>query len=108
MDFADTVYDASEGWPGHEHFALRSQVRRAVFSIPANVAEGQARSGEKEYLHHLSIAYGSLNETETALQFAHRRKYIDAPTLDVLMDQSGEVGRLLLGLMCSLRDRLGQ
>jgi four helix bundle protein len=107
MDFADAVYDATEAWPGHEHFALRSQVRRAAFSIPANVAEGQARSGEKEYLHHLSIAYGSLNEAETALQFAHRRAYIDEPTLDTLMDQSGEVGRILLGLMRSLRERLG-
>jgi four helix bundle protein len=107
MDFADAVYDASEKWPGHENNHLRSQVRRASFSIPANVAEGQARSGEREYLHHLSIAYGSLNEAETALQFAHRRRYMDEATLDALMDQSGEVGRLLLGLMRSLRQRLG-
>ena len=81
MDFADAVYDATEGWPGHEHYALRSQVRRAAFSVPANVAEGQARTGEKEYHHHLSVAYGSLNEAETALQFRPRQRMWALPRM---------------------------
>jgi len=54
-------------------------------------------------LHHLSIAYGSLNETETLLQFGRRRGYVDDSSLDRLMTQSGEVGRLMIGLMQSLR-----
>jgi four helix bundle protein len=100
------VYDATMGWPSHEQFAMTSQARRAVVSVPANIAEGQGRFGSKEFLHHLSIAYGSLNETETLLQFARRRGYIDDPALDGLMSRSGEVGRLMIGLMQNLRNSL--
>jgi four helix bundle protein len=106
MDFADSVYDATEPWPRHEQFDLRSQVRRAAFSVPANIAEGHGRFGEREFLRHLSIAYGSLNEAETAIQFGFRRRYLDEPTLNKLMDCSGEVGKLLLGLMQKLRRSL--
>jgi four helix bundle protein len=108
MDFADQIYTATEHWPLHEHYNWRSQVRRSAFSVPANIAEGHARTGVKEYLHHLSIAYGSLNETETALQFALRRRYLDEPALDTLMSQSGQVGRLLLAPMRSPRHHLNQ
>ena len=84
MDFADIVYDATAHWPSHEQFAMTSQARRAAVSVPANIAEGQGRFGEREFLHHLSIAYGSLNETETLLQFARRRGYVDEAALDRL------------------------
>ena len=107
MDLADAIYDTTERWPRHEQFDLRSQARRAAFSVPANIAEGLGRFGEREFLHHLSMAYGSLNEVETAVQFGYRRGYLDAPALDRLMDLSGEVGRLLLGLMQSLRRSIG-
>jgi four helix bundle protein len=102
-DFADAIYDATETWPRHEQFDLRSQARRAAFSVPANIGEGQGRFGKREFLHHLSMAYGSLNEAEIAAQFGRRRGYLDEQTLDHLMDLSGEVGRLLIGLMQSLR-----
>jgi four helix bundle protein len=72
MDFADEVYDASEDWPPHELYGLRGQVRRAVVSVPANVAEGYGRLSDKEFLHHLSIAHASLMEAETHLQFGLR------------------------------------
>jgi four helix bundle protein len=106
MDLADAVYDATERWPPHEQFGMTSQVRRAAVSVPVNVAEGQGRFGEKEFLHHLSIAYGSLNETETLLQFGRRRGYVGDADLDRLMNQAGEVGRLMIGLMQSLRKSL--
>jgi four helix bundle protein len=103
MDFAEAVYDATDAWPRHEQFDLRSQARRAAFSVPANIAEGHGRFGERDFLRFLTIAYGSLNEAETAIQFAFRRRYLDEPTLDHVMDKSGEVGRVLLGLMQKLR-----
>jgi four helix bundle protein len=103
MEFADLVYDATERWPSNEQFGMTSQVRRAAVSVPANIAEGQGRFGNKEFLHHLSIAYGSLNETETLLQFGRRRGYVDDSSLDRLMSHASEVGRLMLGLMQSLR-----
>jgi four helix bundle protein len=107
MDFADAVYDATERWPRYEQVGPRSQARRAAFSIPANVAEGQGRFGQKEFLHHLSIAYGSLNEAETAVQFGRRRGFLEEAELDHLMGLSGEVGRLLLALMKGLRASVG-
>jgi len=51
-------------------FGLGSQVRRAVVSIPSNIAEGQVRDSAKEFVHHLSFAYGSLMKAETQLQIA--------------------------------------
>ena len=106
MVFADLVYDVTACWPSQEKFGMTVQAGRAAVSVPANIAEGQGRFGEKEFLHHLSIAYSSLNETETLLQFARRRGYVDDPGLDRLMNLSDEVGRLMIGLMRSLRKAL--
>jgi four helix bundle protein len=103
MDLAESVHRATQHWPKDELYGLRSQVRRAAVSIPANVAEGQGRTGAKEFQHHLSIAYGSLREAETHLLLAQRLGYSDEAVCEALMRQAAEVGRLLLGLMRSLR-----
>ena len=103
MDFIDAVYDITESWPAKETYGLTSQVRRSVVSIPANIAEGQGRTGVNEFLHHLSIAYGSLLETETLLIAGRRRRYSADAFHDPAMDLSAEVGRLILALMNSLR-----
>jgi four helix bundle protein len=103
MDLVDMVYDASEGWPRREDFGLTSQVRRAVVSVACNVAEGAGRSGKKEYAHHVSIAHGSLFETETLVTIARRRKFIDPASEEKLLRASAEVGRLLNGLFRSLQ-----
>jgi four helix bundle protein len=103
MDLVESVYRATQGWPSSEQYGLTNQVRRAAVSIPANVAEGQGRSGAREFLHHLSVANGSLREVETHLLIAGRLSYLDHPTRDTLLQQTAEVGRLLLGLMRRLR-----
>ena len=103
MDFVEAVYRATRGWPKDETFGLVSQARRAAVSIPANIAEGQGRSGPRELLHYLSIAHGSLCEAETHLLIARRLDYLDQPTLDALLNNSSEVGRILQGFIRSLR-----
>ena len=103
MQLVTDIYRATEKFPKTEMFGLCSQVRRAVVSVPSNIAEGQGRDSAKEFLHHLSFAYGSLMETETQLQIAANLGFLEKSELIRLMVQTAEVGRLINGLSRSLR-----
>ena len=103
MDLVEEVYAATKVFPKEELFGLTSQLRRAVVSIPSNIAEGQGRDSSKEFLHHLAIAYGSLCEAETQVLIAARLNYLEQPETTKLMNRVGEVGRLLNGLLRALR-----
>ena len=105
LDLAEAVYRATEDWPRREHYGLSDQVRRAAASVPANIAEGHGRTGTKEFLHHLSIAVGSLHEAETYLILAQRLRYLDDQIGQSLLHQAAEIGRLIGGLIRSLRPR---
>ena len=105
MDLVETVYRLSRGWPNHELYGLVSQARRASVSVPANIAEGAGRRSTGEFAHFVGIARGSLAEVETLLVLAGRLGYLDERTLEHLMRDIAEVGRMLTGLMQSLRDR---
>ena len=65
MDLVEAVYVATKGFPKEELYGLTSQLRRAVVSIPSNIAEGQGRNSQKEFVPFLAIVYGSLREAET-------------------------------------------
>ena len=103
MELVRAVYSATKEWPADEKYALTSQIRRAVVSIPANIAEGQGRLGERELLHHLSIAHGSLCEVETHLMIGHEQHFLNRQDFTSVMRQAAEVGRILRGLIDSLR-----
>ncbi len=103
MGVVSDVYELTRQWPREELFGLTSQLRRAIVSVPANIAEGQGRTGVNEFLHHLSIAQGSVCETETLLHIARRLSYVEQSALDPLLDQTEEVARLIGGLIRSLR-----
>src|SRR5947209_4111094 len=75
MDLVESVYSATASFPKEETYALTSQIRRAVVSIPANIAEGQGRRLPKEYLYFLANARGSLLELDTHLEIAVRLRY---------------------------------
>jgi four helix bundle protein len=102
MDLVVDVYRASEVFPKAETYGLTSQTRRAVASIPANIAEGQGRRLVGEYVQFLGNARGSLSELDTHLELAIRLGYLAAEQHSKLLDQLAEVGRLLNGLMRSL------
>jgi four helix bundle protein len=105
MDLVAAVHEATRKWPRDEQYGLTAQVRRAAVSVPANIAEGHARSGAREFAHHVSIAYGSLSELETQIRIAQRLGYDDTMTTEWLLTQPAEVRRVTLGLLRSLRKR---
>jgi four helix bundle protein len=106
MEICERVYDLTGDFPPDERFGLVSQLRRAAISVPANIAEGNARSSTKEYLRHLSVAIGSLAEIETFLELATRLSYGQAATIRGLSDSISEERRMLRGLQRSLRAKL--
>lgn len=102
MDLVEQVYVVSKSFPREEVYGLTSQLRRAAVSIPSNIAEGQGRRTTPDFLRHLSIAYGSLREVETQILIAARLRYLKDGKCQDVMNLTGEVGRLLNGLMASL------
>src|SRR5215218_5360990 len=103
MNLVKAVYVDSRSWPSEERFALTSQVRRSAVSVPANIAEGHGRSGDREFLHHLSIASGSLRELETLLEVARDAEYISDYRFAALMVMCEQTRRPLRGLIAYLR-----
>ena len=97
------VYQATEGFPKSELYGLTSQLRRAATSVPANIAEGAARTGTPELLRFLSIAQGSLSELDTHVEVAHRLGFMQ--NRQILDEKIARVFQLLSGLTASLRDR---
>jgi four helix bundle protein len=106
IQLVKSVYVLSQKFPKDELYGLTSQMRRAAVSIPANIAEGHARDSTKEYLHHISIALGSLAELETMFVLAQELGYSDAATIAALLQRSDEEGRMLHGLQKSLKAKL--
>jgi four helix bundle protein len=102
MDLVVAVYNATASFPKEETYSLTSQIRRAVVSIPANIAEGQGRRLTKEFLYFLANARGSLLELDTHLEIALRLRYLDEGQYSKLKTQLDEVARILNGLMRSV------
>jgi four helix bundle protein len=100
MDLVVEVYSLAKLLPAD---GLGAQLRRAAVSVPANVAEGHGRLLRGEYLHHLSIARGSLKELETLLSIAERLGYISADRLANAAKLCEPTSRMLTRLRASLR-----
>ena len=106
MKLVAVVYQATEAFPKKEMFGLTAQTRRAVVSIPSNIAEGAARNSTKEFIQFLGIASGSLAELETQLELGTVLRYLPAST-DMLRHVH-RVGRLLTALRAALKNKSEQ
>jgi S23 ribosomal protein. len=105
VEFVVAADKATENFPKEERFGLTSQIRRASISVPANIAEGAARTSNKEFLYFLSIAQGSASELSTELLIASRLGFLDLDCLAVLSEDLDEIGRMLSGLCNYLRSK---
>lgn len=99
------VYRDSRAFPAEERLGLTSQVRRAAASVPANIAEGAARSGTGEFLQFLSVASGSLAEAETFLILVTRLGLLPPERPAALQAEAETIGRMLSGLKRALRSK---
>ena len=105
MQLVTQVYALTQTFPKEEMYGLTSQVRRAVVSVPANIAEGWGRKSRKEYVQFLRIARGSLLELETLLLIASNLGYLSGEEAHSTLAQLEEISRMLSGLMSSLNSR---
>lgn len=97
--FVKEVYLCIEKFPQYEMFALWDQMRRAVISIPSNIAEWCYREGIKEQLHFLSIARGSIWEIETQILLSEDLWYISPEKSEELEKELTEISKMLVGLI---------
>ncbi|MBZ5513777.1 MAG: four helix bundle protein [Acidobacteriia bacterium] len=104
VGLALTIYKETNAFPTSERFGLTGQMRRAATSVPANVAEGWGRGTTKEYIQFLLIARGSLMELETHVIMSRGLAFLLSERQSgELQSQIQEVGRMLNGLIQSLR-----
>ncbi|MDK1031993.1 MAG: four helix bundle protein [Planctomycetia bacterium] len=103
VDLVVLVYQLTKSFPSDEKFGVASQIKKAAASIPANIAEGYGRTHRGDYLHHLSMARGSLAELETHMVIAGRLNFIERKETVETWGLTQEVGKMLTKLIQSLR-----
>ena len=96
------VYVLVNRLPAVENFALGSQIRRAVVSVKANIAEGSGRNHPKDKAHFIDMAYGSLLETFSELETAADLGYITEEDVKNIKPQIIDIGKMLSGLRTSI------
>ena len=106
MNLAFSIYENVKELPKEEIYGLSTQMRRAAVSIPSNIAEGHQRSSTKEYIHFLLIARGSLGELETQLLLCEGLNYLKNDTIQSIMAQCEEIGKMLTTLIRILQQKL--
>ena len=102
MQLVKEIYTVTKKLPKEELYGLVGQMQRAAVSIPSNIAEGQARTGTKEFANFLSIANGSKAELQTQLLICVDIGYFTESDIKNAMDLSEEVGKMLTSLIQKL------
>lgn len=103
VDLTEAVFRVTDSYPKSELYGLVSQMRRCASSVPANIAEGCARKGAGEFVQFLHIAAGSLAELDTFLEIGRRLEYGDSVLYLDLSRMTDETGKMLYGLINSVK-----
>jgi len=93
------VYSLTDTFPKEETYSLTSQVKRAVISVPSNIAEGIARRSNRETIQFLYISKGSLYELETQFFLASDLGYLNGLQLESIMKNIEECKKLISGFI---------
>src|SRR5437870_3500668 len=107
-DLTVAVYERTRSFPKEEIYGLTSQLRRASYSVPANIVEGASRESKKDYLHFLYIARGSLSETQYFIHLAGRLMYLNENEVKHLRDQTKSTFACLHGLIRAVEKEAGK
>jgi four helix bundle protein len=102
MALVKEIYVNTNKFPKTEQYGLASQMQRASVSIPANIAEGSAKSSNKEFARFLEISLGSIFELETMTIIAKELNYIDNETFSSLDKQIQEVQLMIISFKSQL------
>ena len=105
MDLVEKIYSLTKTFPDYEKYGLSNQIRRAIVSVPSNIAEGAARKNDKEFIQFLYIALGSLAEVETQYLIAVRLGYIIEDS--AIEKEIEEVRKPIVGLRNYLVNKKG-
>lgn len=100
------VYHLLDEFPKFEKYALCDQIRRAVVSVPSNIAEGSGRKSLKEQIRFLEISYGSLMETFNQLLIAIDLTYITEESVEAIKPRIDAVAKMINGLSNSYSAKL--
>jgi four helix bundle protein len=107
-DLTVAVYQATQAFPRVEIYGLTSQLRRASYSVPANIVEGSSRESKKDYLHFLYIARGSLSETQYFVHLSRRLGYLSDADAEGLIGQTRQTFACLHGLIKAVEKESGK
>jgi len=105
IKLAKDVYQLTQKFPKQEVYALSDQIRRAVVSVPSNIAEGQARKSPADFTRFLHIALGSLAEVDTQLILAQEFGYLVQEDVDSMDIQIQDLRKKLYALINSISFR---
>jgi four helix bundle protein len=102
LELTIAIYRATRSFPNEEKFGLSSQMQRAGVSVPSNIAEGQGRNSQKDFIRFLNIARGSLAELDTQTIIAKELGYLQNEQVNELSERIDELQRMLYSLINKL------
>ena len=107
-DLTVAVYELTKKFPMEEIYGITSQLRRAAYSVRANIVEGSSRDSKRDYLHFLYIARGSLSETRYFIHLSARLNYLKKEESNHLSGQTIETLSCLAGLIKAVEGEAGK